>query len=486
MISYTARPQFIPFHRRAQRWATLVTHRRAGKTIALVNDLIFAARTPLPDTSLIPPNSSPNAAPFDLRSLPLLPDPQYAYIGPTYTQAKRVAWRYLKRFSEPYWSARPSESELRVEVNGATIYCLGADNADSLRGMYLDGTVGDEYALWKPSVFSQVLRPALSDRNGWGVFASTPKGKNLFWDQYLRARRDPAHHFLLSLSADTSGLVPPTELRDLQKDMDPEEFAQEYLCSFDAALKGAIYASEVNHLFLSGRVHTSSTPPSLYDPTLDTHFVYDLGFTDSTVRIAYQLPPFQGRVVIVDVTASSGQDIFTHIDDLHSFQGPIGSVWLPHDARAKNLQTGRSIVEQFLHNGITPRIVPSHHVHDGISIARRMWSKVWIDNHPVDPLLPEEGINDDFIEAAKGYHREWDEDKLMFKDIPYHDWCSDYMDAFRYLAIAVDVDLPQLLSSDNSLQSTRDAQAGRWQPHLGYNLETLHSDNALQARRTML
>jgi hypothetical protein len=473
-ISYVARAAFIPFHQRRQRWATLVTHRRAGKTIALVNDLIFAARSPLVDTTTLRPG-------VDLKSLPRLPDPQYAYIGPTYTQAKRVAWRYLKRYSQPWWTARPSESELKVEVAGSTIYCLGADNADSLRGMYLDGAVGDEYALWKPSVFSQVLRPALSDRNGWGVFASTPRGKNLFHEQYLKARKDPARHFLLTLRADTSGLVPPQELADLRADMDEEEFAQEYLCSFDSALKGAIYANEVNDLFLSGRV--SSTP--LYDPHLDTHFVYDLGFTDAMVRIAFQMPRFTGRVHIVNVTAVSGKDIFWHIDDLHRFGGPIGTVWLPHDARAKNLQTGKSIVEQFLEHDITPRIVPSHHVHDGISTARRMWPRIVIDNHPGDPLVPEEGINDDFIEAAKGYHREWDEDKLMFSDIPVHDWTSDYMDALRYLAVVVAPDLAPFLSSDNSLQSQRDALAGRFRPNLGYNLETLFLDNAAKAKRTM-
>ena len=457
-LLYTPRPAFLPFHNRSQRWATLVTHRRAGKTIALVNDLIIAARTPIP-----------------------FPDPQYAYIGPTYTQAKRVAWRYLKNYSRPYWTAPPSESELRVTLsNNATIYCLGADNADSLRGMYLDGAVGDEYALWKPSVFSQVLRPALSDRNGWGVFASTPRGKNLFHEQYLKARKDPARHYLLNLRADTSGLVPPQELLDLRADMDEEEFAQEYLCSFDSALKGAIYASEVNELFLHGRV----IPRDIYDPNLDTHFVFDLGFTDATVRIAYQLPPLGGKVHIVNVQATHGKDIFHYIDDLHSFGGPVGNVWLPHDARAKNLQTGKSIVEQFLAFDITPRMIPNHHVHDGISATRRLFPKLIVGNPPTDPMDPEGGGGaDDFIEALKGYHREWDEDRLMFDDKPVHDWTSDYADCLRYLAMTPD--LAQLLSSDNSLQSARDAASGRWRPHVGYNLETLFIENTAKEQRTM-
>lgn len=459
--TYVPRPAFLPFHNRPHRWATLVTHRRAGKTVALTNDIILAARTPLP-----------------------FPDPQYAYVGPTYKQAKRIAWAYLKRYSRPYWSRPPSESELKVTLKGnSTIYCLGADNADSLRGMYLDGFVGDEYAMWKPSVFSQILRPALSDRNGWGVFSSTPRGKNLFHEQYRRALSDPARHFLLSLRADQSGIISPRELADLRLDMDEEEFAQEYLCSFDSALKGAIYAKEINEVLLS---HRLARQP-LYDPALDVHFVYDLGFTDSTVRIAYQLPKLTGRVHILSVVAHTGVDIFQHIDDLLQFQGPMGTIWLPHDAKAKNLQTGKSIVEQFLEFGLTPRIVPSHHVHDGISITRRLFPRLVFDATPYNPNDPYgENPTEDLVEAAKQYHREWDEDNMIFKDIPVHDWSSDYMDALRYLAIVVSPDLSiPTLSSDNVLQSARLAAARALTPHVGYNLETLHTDNARSDKRTM-
>ena len=457
-LVYNPRPAFIPFHNRPQRWATLVTHRRAGKTLAVINDLILAARTPLGNHK---------------------PDPQYAYLGPTYRQAKRVAWRYLKNYSRPYWTAPPSESELRVTLTGnATVYVLGADNADSLRGMYLDGAMCDEYAMWKPSVFSEVLRPALSDRNGWGVFASTPRGKNLFHEQYLKARKDPLRHFLLNLRADTSGLVPPQELIDLRADMDPETFAQEYLCSFDAALKGAIYANEVNNLMLTERV----IGLDLYDPHLPCHFVYDLGFTDSTVRIAFQLPPLTGRVNIVNVLAKAGVTIFEHIDDLYAFGGPVGTVWLPPDAKARNLQTGKSIVEQFLEHDITPRMVPAHHVHDGIAATRRLFPRIYVSNPPLDPNDPEGGgAGDDLIEAMKQYHREWDDDLLTFKDQPVHDWSSDYMDALRYMAVAVNIDAPGLFSSDNALQSRLSTPT----PSIGYNLETLHADRGALRTRNM-
>jgi hypothetical protein len=403
------------------------THRRAGKTVALVNDCIYGALQ------------------CPLRK------PQLAYIGPTYTQAKRIAWAYLKDYAEPYLAKPPQESELKLTLkNDATIHVLGADNADALRGMYLDGTVNDEYAMWRPSVFSQVIRPALSDRNGWSVFASTPRGKNLFYETHKLAEQNSKDWFALTLRASTSGIINLHELDDLRKMLDPEEFAQEYECSFDAALKGAIFAKEVDEMFAEGRFHTADIP-TLYDPNLPTHFAYDLGFTDATVCIAWQEQ--KGRRVIIKCTATTGQDIFYHIEELHSFSGEVGEVWLPHDARAKNLQTGKSVVEQFLSEGVRPRIVPSHKVRDGISACRKVFPTVVI----------EESHTGELIEALKSYRREWNDDLGMFSDRPVHDWASDYADVFRYFALV-----------SQSLDQVADKQADTSNE---FSLENLFTDN---------
>jgi hypothetical protein len=333
--------------------------------------------------------------------------------------------------------------------------------------MYLDGGVGDEYALWRPSVFSTIIRPALSDRTGWWVFASTPRGKNLFHKEWKKGLKNPNAYFSLMLRASESGIIPQWELDALREDMDPEEFAQEYECSFDAALKGAIYANEVNMLFLEKRIR-----PQLYDPHLPTHVIFDLGFTDATVAIYWQESPQDQSIRIVNVDSSHGKDIQHHIDAILAFKGlgELGSVWLPHDAKARNLQTGRSIVEQFLDNEIRPSLVPGHKVRDRLAATRKLFPQIYIS----------EECSEELVEALKGYRREWDENRLMFSDTPFHDWCSDFADAFGYMCV---VAAPRFNSPHTSADNSLDARKARSRkatpatPFISVNLEHLFQDH---------
>ena len=110
-IGYVAFPEFRDFHARKQRWAVMVAHRRCGKTVACVLDLIDSA----------------------LRNKRQDPPPSYAYVAPLYRQAKQVAWTYLKRYGLMVPGAEASESELKVEFpNGSVVRLYGADNPDSL------------------------------------------------------------------------------------------------------------------------------------------------------------------------------------------------------------------------------------------------------------------------------------------------------------------------------------------------------------------
>mgnify|MGYP003668224722 CR=1 FL=1 len=146
-IDYKPRKAFLPFHDRKQRWSCLVAHRRAGKTVAAINDIIRAALF----------CQSPN--------------PLFGYIAPFRSQAKSVAWDYLKRYAAPV-SLLVNEADLSIElVKGGKIRLFGADNADAMRGLGFDGIYMDEYGDFRPSVWGSVIRPSLSDKQGLWWYA---------------------------------------------------------------------------------------------------------------------------------------------------------------------------------------------------------------------------------------------------------------------------------------------------------------------------
>ncbi len=209
-LPYAPRPAFAAFHERRERFAVLVCHRRAGKTVATVNDLI---RRAVECTR---------------------PAPRYAYIAPLFRQAKDIAWDYLKRYTAPIPGRVVNEGERRIYLPGERrIRLYGADNPDTLRGLYLDGVVIDEPAQMKPALWQEVLRPALADRGGFAVFIGTPKGRNWFYDLYRRAEKDGSW-FTLSLPASRSAILGPEEIAALTQDMAPALVAQEMECSFEA------------------------------------------------------------------------------------------------------------------------------------------------------------------------------------------------------------------------------------------------------------
>ena len=140
VIPYAPRPLQMKLHDEMQqkRWGVVVCHRRFGKTVWAINHI-------LRDAIMCPK-----------------PNPRFAYMAPTYRQAKNVAWDYLKQFAGAIPGVKFHETELRCDLpTGARISLLGAENPDSLRGIYLDCCVMDEVAQMPENVFPEVIRPAL-------------------------------------------------------------------------------------------------------------------------------------------------------------------------------------------------------------------------------------------------------------------------------------------------------------------------------------
>lgn len=397
---YQLRPHFRPFHQRRWRWYMLVAHRRAGKTVAAVNDLIEKAL-------------------YNTREAP-----RYGYVAPLLKQAKQIAWEYLKKFSAPY-NPKINESELYVELqalpNWPRITIYGADNPDAFRGLYFDGVVLDEFGNMRLSIFKEILLPALMDRRGWIVFMGTPNGPNHFRDMWYDVDSKPDDWGKLFLPVSVTKQFSEQELAEMKRIMDPEEYAQEMECSFEASVRGAVYARQMEICVKEGRI--GHFP---FQRGLPVHSVWDLGWSDDTTIGLFQERP--DGIVVAKAHADRLQPIKTYVSWLQDFYRKTGhkegQVWLPHDARAKSLQTGKAIIDHF-RGAFRPKLIPNLDLMDGIAAARRTFPQVYFHEPDTQGL----------VLALKSYHYKYDEDRKIYLPEPVHDWSSHYSDMFRYLAI---------------------------------------------------
>lgn len=354
-------------------------------------------------------------------------DGRFGYVAPYYVQAKDAAWTYAKRFAMLIPGAEINESELRIDFshNGARLRLYGADNYDRMRGSYFDGVILDEYGDMHPAAWPEVVRPMLADRRGWAVFIGTPKGRNDFHAVWQKSILKPGQEgyepgwFSLMLKSSDSGLVDEDEIESIRATLTPEQFEQEMECNFDAAIQGAYYGKEIVEAERLGRIGVVEV-----DPVLPVHTAWDLGIGDSTAIWFFQVAPDGIRVV--DFYENHGQGLPHYAAQLRSRGYNYGVDWVPHDARARELGSGRTRVETLIELGRKPRVVPGHTVMDGINAARVSFGSFWFDGARTKPG----------IEALRQYRAEYDEKTKAFKNNPRHDWTSHAADAFRYMAMA--------------------------------------------------
>lgn len=398
-LGYRARSQFYPFHKRKQRWAVVVAHRRCGKTVACVMDLVDAALR----------CDKPNG--------------RFAYVAPFYAQAKDVAWAYLKQYTAPIPGVDHNESELRVDLpNGARIRLYGADNYDRLRGIYLDGVVLDEYADQDPRAWAEVIRPCLADRKGWATFIGTPKGRNSFYDVWagnpetgwIGATNDPATWFSLILRASETGLVDQSELDDARRAMTPEQYNQEFECSFDAAIVGAYYGRDIAELETNKRI--TAVP---YEKGLTVDTSWDLGLDDATAIWFFQTVGREIRVI--DYYEINNQGLEETARVVLNRPYTYGTHYLPHDIGIRELISGKCRKDTLEGLGLK-------NIHVGTKcdpVERINATRMMLSRCVFDAVKCKRGV-----EVLKNYRREWDDKRKTFRERPLHDWSSHGADAF--------------------------------------------------------
>lgn len=403
LIPYGPRAQQAVVHDDPRRFKTLVSHRRFGKTVLAVNHLIKKAA----------------------QNKRVSPPPRYAYVAPYLVQAKDIAWGYLKHYAAPIPGLTVNESELWVELPGERrIRLYGADNADRLRGLYFDGAVRDEPAQMAPRVWSEILRPCLADYEGWGLSIGTPMGRNAFSEEYDlgQAGTDPDWASFM-FKASQTGIIPADELKAAQRAMTADQYAQEFECSFDAAIPGAYYAEILSTAEQMGRIK-----PVPWEPALPVYTAWDLGINDPTAIWFCQFA--HGEPRLIDYYEEGGRGLDYHVTQLragHRNEWVYGQHFFPHDVKVKELGSGMSRVDTLKGFGLHPTVLPASSVDDGISQAKFLIRKMWFDSARCAAGL----------KMLRQYRSEWDEKRQVLRPTPLHDFTSHCADAFRYLAVGL-------------------------------------------------
>ena len=396
-IPYKPREQQLAIHELmdSKRFGVVVAHRRMGKTVSAINHIIKDAILNQKEA------------------------PRYAYIAPTYGQAKRVAWDYLVKYADPLGGSS-NISELRVDFWGRRIQLYGSDNPEALRGQYFDGVILDEIGDQNPKIWTDIVRPALADRKGWCLFIGTPKGHNHFKELRDRAEKEDGWG-LLEFKASETGVVDDVELKAAKNEMGEDKYRQEFECSFDAAVEGSYYGQILNEL--EDKKHMQEIPREELSRTFTA---WDLGMGDSTSIWVAQLVGSEVR--LIDYYENHGVGLDHYVKWIRDNDYTKAEHILPHDVRVRELGSGKSRLEMLEEAGLEIKIAPRMGLDDGIQAVRRLLPRCWFNVPQVQT-----GLN-----CLRNYRRDYDEKRKIFYERPLHDWSSHGSDSFRYLALGLD------------------------------------------------
>ena len=398
-IPYTPRKFQNYLHQRIRdyRWSVLVCHRRFGKTVCMINHLLMAALTSK------------------------VSNPRYAYIAPTFKQAKSIAWDYIKQFTHKIPGVRFNETELRVDLpNKARITLLGSENCDGLRGIYLDGCVIDEYANVNDRLFPEIIRPALSDRKGFCIFIGTPQGMNNNFYELFQHAKGADDWFYFKAKASETKVVDQDELTKAKEVMGENKFKQEFECDWIANIEGSIYGKTLAKM--ENQRQISRVP---YDPSLPVNTAWDLGVSDHSAIIFFQQ---LGRSInIIDYHEERGQGMPHFIELVKNKEYIYKDHFAPHDIEVTDFSNGKTRREVAYQLGIRFKVVPKLPLEDGIHATTMTLPRCWIDVDHCKKL----------IDALRHYHRKYLDKNRMFRSKPVHDWSSHACDALRYMSIGL-------------------------------------------------
>lgn len=408
-IPYSPRNWAKILHNTVKRFIVLVLHRRAGKTTGAINHLS--------------------------RDALMRKNTKYAYVAPTYKQAKRIVWLMLKEYIRDIPGVRFHDSELTVFFpNGSLLLVVGADTPDSLRGIGLHGAFLDEYPLQSPIIFTQILSKCIADTGGYLIFGGTPKGKGHFYELMNVAKNDPDWLLIYKTIDDSlreeKGTVIDNLRQALADDrkfveqglMTEDELQQEWYNSFEASIRGAVYMTQISKAREEGRIglvpHNEGQP---------VYTVWDLGIRDAMAIGFYQI--IAGRPCMIDYYENTGLGFAHYIKIVKDKPYIYGKHFAPHDIKQKEMMSGKTRIQTAKEMGLEFEIVPSVSLKDGIDRGRMFWNRLSVDAKKCSL----------FVDLIGMYRYDVDEGTGLQSKDPVHDHTSHCADVHRYASLVEDL-----------------------------------------------
>jgi len=352
------------------------------------------------------------------------------YVFPTYSSGRRILWDAINNDGYRILDYLPkelieskNEQMMRIKLkNGSVFQIVGSDNYDNaLVGTNPKGIVFSEFAISNPMAYSFV-RPILSANGGWALIVSTPRGRNFMYEMYQIALHNPKSWFVSKLTVDDTCHIPIEEIERerAEGEMSEDLQLQEYWTSFEMGIEGAYYTKYMDKARLDGRI--GDVP---WEPNFKVHTAFDLGVSDSTAIIFFQIVGTAVRVI--DSYENSKVGLEHYVNVLKNKPYTYGKHIAPHDIKVQELGSGITRLAKARELGINFTVAEKALILDGIEAVRSSLGKMWFDKNNCAQL----------IKAIENYRQEFDHKKKVYKPKPLHNWASHYCDALRYLAISL-------------------------------------------------
>ena len=330
----------------------------------------------------------------------------------------------IAKYKLPNWEVG---REYIRNANGSEVFFKGIrNNAQSIRSLEAIDICYVEEAASISSESLEILLPTVRKAGSYFVFVWNPLTEHdAIWDRIFK-NPDERTYLKTVNSTDIEKLLSPEIIaeREKMRRENPELFEHVWLGKTLTANTGSIYGKQLAQAREDGRI--GSVP---YDGSAPVYAALDLGVGDSTAICFFQT--VGQEIHFIDYYESSGEDLAHYIGVLSNKPWEYRQIFLPHDARARELQTGKTREEFFRDHGYNNVTIlrPSKLVlgQDDINMtARPKFSRCWFDEVKCARLL----------ECLRAYHYEYDDKNKLLKDRPHHDWSSHAADAFMYSLIA--------------------------------------------------